>query len=173
MMIPDALLTISELGLGLAGFSGVILVFEGSPETMHPVDWTRIRMLLTVSLGTMVLSLVPFGLEMFDSMEPGLWRVACGFSATWNIVMGAIFFPDVLRLTRDERAQLFAGERVGYILTSILFALGIIAFLAHLLFAAGALGGNGAGLFFLGTVWLLVLAAYLFASLVFDRPMRR
>ncbi len=173
MMIPDALLTISELGLGLAGFSGVILVFEGSPTSMHPVDWTRIRMLLTVSLGTMVLSLMPFGLEMFNSVDTELWRVACGLGAFWNLVIGAIFFPDVMRLTRDERADLFAGGRIGYVLTTILFALGIIAFFVHLLYAIGAIEGNGAGLFFLGNVWLLVLAAYLFASMVFVRQMRR
>lgn len=58
MGVPDSLLTIAELALGIAGFSGLILAFGGSPERMHPIDAARIHVLLFMTLGTMILSVL-------------------------------------------------------------------------------------------------------------------
>lgn len=169
--IPDSLLTIAELALGLAGFSGVILVFGGLPDRMHPLDSIRVRLLLSMSLGAMVLALLPFGMQLFSLGETSIWRLACGALGAYGLFMGAVFLHDLRRMTEASRWQLFGsgaqGARVWAIAVGF-FSLAV--FFAQVLHAAGWLSGSGTAVFFSGLLWLVAMGAYLFASLVFDRP---
>lgn len=171
VQLPDSLLTIAELALGLAGFSGVILVFSGLPETMHPMDSARIRLLLSMSLGAMVLAILPFGMQLLTLGDGSIWRVACGALVTYGLLLATVLLRDLRSMPRASRLQLFGGSARGsrsWAIAVALVSLGV--FLAEAMHAAGWLSGWGRAVFFWGLLWLVAMAAYLFASLVFDRP---
>lgn|SRR5262245_1190046 len=169
--VSNSFLTIAELALGIAGFSGVILVFGGLPETMHPVDSIRVRLLLSMSLGAMVLAMFPFGMQLFSVDGAWIWRLTCGALVAYCLLMGAVFFRDLRRMTDASRLELLGGRGLGRRVWAVAVGLSSLAvFLAQVVHAAGWLSGLGQAVLFSGLIWLVALAAYLFASLVFDRP---
>lgn len=171
---PDSLLTIAELALGLAGFSGVILVFGGLPETMHPVDSVRIRLLLSMSLGAMVLAMLPFGTQLLSLGDASIWRLACGALVAYGLLLASVLLRDLRSMSQASRLQLFGGRPRGTRSCAVAVALASLGvFVAEALHAAGGLSGSGRAVFFWGLLWLVAMAAYLFASLVFDRPAPR
>ncbi len=60
MEASDELLTIAELAVGLAGFSGVVVVFRGQGG-LRLVDRFRFLSVLSQALTVLVLAFVPFG----------------------------------------------------------------------------------------------------------------
>ena len=72
MEVRDALLTLSEFAIALAGFTGVVVVFGNRAGGWHPIDRYRIIIILLCSIGPAFFSLLPVGIEMLDFLvEPG------------------------------------------------------------------------------------------------------
>jgi hypothetical protein len=61
--IAEALLTLSQVAVGLAGFSSVLVALGGEPNKWAPIDAFRIVAMLSSSFGALFLSLVPFVLH--------------------------------------------------------------------------------------------------------------
>jgi len=76
MDIGNALLTFSQLALGLAGFSAILVALSGRPHLWTPVDSFRIKNMLTFAFEAVFLSLVPFMLAFFAISESVLWRIS-------------------------------------------------------------------------------------------------
>jgi len=168
--IPESLLTIAELALGLAGFSGVILVFSGSPDAMHPMDRLRMRLLLAMSLGAMILGVLPSGIALLGAEGDTLWRICSGAMVVTLAPIAMVFFLDYRNIGKAHPRELATGAMGGGA-AAIVAAVGGAAMsllaLAHLL---GVLPGHGRAIFFFFVLWLLAMAAFLFTSLIFVRP---
>jgi hypothetical protein len=73
----DVLLSMAEIAIGLAGFSGVVAAFSQSRE-FPAADRVRFLMLVGSTFGVVLFAFVPFLLELSGMSEPALWRWASG-----------------------------------------------------------------------------------------------
>ncbi len=159
MEASDELLTIAELAIGLAGFSGVAVVFRGR-EGLRIVDRYRFMSVLSVSLSVLVLAFVPFGFHHAGQVGPALWMgssaimVVFWFSSAW--LLGVRFRPDFSAV--DEQLP----KQVEF----VIWGLGTL----NLVLAVANLSGwpmqSGALFYLAALVSWLVVAAFLFAFLV-------
>jgi hypothetical protein len=84
-MSPEAFLTTcAEIGITLAGFSGIAAVLgrRGQGEWSE-LDAFRMRLLLRASFGAVVFSLLPIGLAAAGLSEPHVWGAASGLFFVW------------------------------------------------------------------------------------------
>ena len=161
--IANALLTVAEVAIGLAGFSAILVALSGKPDQWTPVDAFRIRNILAFSFQSVFLSLIPFVLAFFSLPESTVWKVS-------SLVIAIATFGDVLlvlsgvyRLSRLERAVLKVG--VVSTVTAILSAMGAVELLA-----AFGITRPAPGVFFVGLIVLLGISTVLVARFLFARP---
>ena len=73
----EVLLTMAQIAIGLAGFSGVVAAFSRTRDFPAP-DRVRFLMLVGGTFLVILLAFVPFLLELGGMEEPGLWRWSSG-----------------------------------------------------------------------------------------------
>jgi hypothetical protein len=81
----DALVTVAEVAIALAGFSAVVAVFrrtQGAAWT--PAEVNGLWIMMEVSFGLIFLSLLPLALEQTALAGKLLWAVACGVLGTFT-----------------------------------------------------------------------------------------
>lgn len=161
--IANALLTLAQVAIGLAGFSAILVALSGKPHQWTPVDAFRIRNILAFSFQSVFLSLTPFLLAFFSLPEPRLWKVSLLIIATATLGGVVLVLIGVYRLSRPERAVLKAV--VVSTVTVVLFAMAAVELLA-----AFGIVRPAPGVFFLGLVVLLGVSTVLVARFLFARP---
>lgn len=163
MDIGNALLTFSQLALGLAGFSAILVALSGTPHLWTPVDSFRIKNMLTFSFEAVFLSLVPFVLAFFAIPESASWRI--------SLVVLAASTSGGLLLILSRYGQLSQSERS--VLRPLLVYGNVAILCAAVLFeVVAALGivGTARGVFFVGLLVLLGDAVFLVVRFLFARP---
>jgi hypothetical protein len=103
MNAADLLTTLAQLGVALAGFSGIVVVL-GARATGH---WSsRERQLLNILLGTggsvILWSILPLLLLAAQLSERRVWLISSG---SWSIVQGAVLAVRARGIARDREAQ--------------------------------------------------------------------
>ena len=163
MDIGNALLTFSQLALGLAGFSAILVALSGKPHLWTPVDSFRIKNMLTFSFEAVFLSLVPFVLAFFAIPESVLWRISLVVLAASTSGGTLLVLGRYSQLSQSERAVL--RPLLVYRSVAILCA-------ASLFEVVAALGIVDAepGVFFTGLLVLLGMAVFLVVRFLFVRP---
>jgi hypothetical protein len=161
--IASALLTFSEVAIGLAGFSAILVALSGKPHQWTPVDAFRIRNILAFSFQSVFLSLVPFVLTFFSLPEATVWQVSLLILAAATLGGVLQVLGGVYRLSPSDRAVLKA-----LVVSTVTAVLGVMAVI-ELLAAFGTIGPAPA-VFFLGLVVLLGISAVLVARFLFARP---
>ena len=73
MEASEVLLTIAEMAIGLAGFSGVVLAFTYQGR-LRPSDRYRFIGLFTQALTVALLCFVPFGFHYASLVGVSIWR---------------------------------------------------------------------------------------------------
>ena len=73
MQASDELLTIAEISIALAGFSGVVVAFAYQ-GVLSSIDRWRFAGLLSLSVGAAVVAFVPSILELFGHTGSSIWR---------------------------------------------------------------------------------------------------
>ena len=159
MEASDELLTIAELAIGLAGFSGVAVVFRGR-EGLRAVDRFRFIALFSTSLSVLVLAFVPFGFHHAGQVGPELWMgssavmVVFWFSSAW--FLGVRFRPDFSAV----------DERLPKQVEVVIYGLGTLNLLLAVTNLVGWPMKSGALFYLAALISWLVVAAFLFAFLV-------
>jgi hypothetical protein len=161
--IASALLTFSEVAIGLAGFAAILVALSGKPHQWTPVDAFRIRNILAFSFQSVFLSLVPFVLTFFSLSEPRVWQVSLLILAAATLGGVLQVLGGVYRLSRSDRAVLKA-----FVVSAVTATLCVMA--AVELLAALGIVGPAPAMFFLGLVVLLGISAVLVARFLFARP---
>ena len=161
--VANALLTLAQVAIGLAGFSAILVALSGKPHQWTRVDAFRIRNILAFSFQSVFLSLVPFVLVFFLLPESTVWRdslvtLAIATSADVVLVLSGVY-----RLSPSERAVLNAA------VVSTVVAILCISAAVELLAALTAIGPASA-VFFLGLIVLLGISTILVARFLFARP---
>ena len=80
-MNEEALLTtVAEVGIAIAGFSGIAVVLGHRTDgEWSPQDTFRMRLLLRTSFAAVLFGLLPLALSSTDLPEVSVWTVASGF----------------------------------------------------------------------------------------------
>jgi hypothetical protein len=161
--VANALLTVAQVAIGLAGFSAILVALSGKPHQWTPVDAFRIRNILAFSFQSVFLSLIPFVLAFFSLPESTIWKVSPLIIAIATFGDVLLVLSGVYRLSRPERAVLKTG--VVSTVIAILSTVGAVELLA----AFGIIRA-APGVFFLGLIVLLGVSTILVARFLFARP---
>ncbi len=153
--IGDVLIAIAQIGVALAGFSGLIAAIRTTaPEGWHPRDPWSLSWMLATSIGALLLALLPLWLGLFPWTTDRVYRIACGATCVYTGVLVIVRAIAGRRLTR-------AGypPRVPYFPLTLTCLLTLAA-IAGGLGAFGQLGGAIVPVF-AGCLFILLLASVL------------
>ena len=165
MAEADALLTLAEIALGLAGFTGVIVVFGRDPKApWHPLDSFRVVRMLSSSLGALFFSLLPEGVGATGLSAASTWRLCSLLPIGYLLVSGRNSAREFRSLHPEYRAQL--NPRFLPFLGA-LFALVSLALAANVI---GIWWVPGYPAYYFGVLYMLGFAAFQFVRIVFVRP---
>jgi len=165
MDIDSALLALSQVAVGLIGFSSVLVALSGAPGTWSALDSFRIRGMLANSICLLLLSLVPFLLSFLGVEDQLVWRCSAGLVAVFLIIGMVINLRAYLSLSDSHRAAV----RPPFVWT--IYFVGSLVLIAESAAALGFLGPSE-GAYFVGLFFLLTLASYLIVRFLFARPNR-
>ena len=148
------LLTIAQIAVTLAGFSGLVVAIRGaSPESWHARDIWSLTWMFGSSFGALFLALLPLVLRSFGLNVETIWRIADLVMSIFVLFFSAIMIIWGHRLTNagfPPRVRFF--PRVARVL---LVATGICVGAA----ATGLFAELRAALFLVALVACLVIAA--------------
>jgi len=160
--LSEALATIAEVAIGLAGFSGIVVVLSRTYERrLTPLERYRLTLLLVPSMATSFMALVVLGLQASDL--PGAFRIGSAILAAFCIFFPATQVRDTIHFRRLV-PEMFQAPVVWGLLTGYL----VVASLG--LTHALGLFGNAPEFFLLGLLWPLFQSSVQFARMLFIRP---
>lgn len=160
----DALLTLAEFAVALAGFMGVVMVFRRAGAEFHPADSHRIQVGLAATLGPAFLALLPAGLSLAGLTSPLLWRLCSALGALF--VLGYLAFETRGRKRLPTAVRALFSRTVVRILHTLL-GLALVLLVINL---SGLWLEPRAGLYFLALLLPLAFGALAFVRIVFIRP---
>jgi hypothetical protein len=157
----DALLTIAEIALGLAGFGGLFLAIgRDRAAARNPADTYRLGLLLTTALATLLLALLPVGFQAVGLAEDAVWSLSSAIMA-----VSLVCLVVVTRLARRRHLEeIRAGEQRT--VAALLWLLALATTAAQLANALGLVRAR-AGVFLFGLIFLVAFGSYLFARMLF------
>ena len=159
MLDSETLRTMAELGIALAGFSGIVAVLGRRLQgEWSSLDRARLLGLLIPSFGVVFFSLLPEVIQ--GARAPGLWlRIAHALLAAYQV--GGMLFV----LIRAGPA-LFA-RRADRVVALLLLGLGIVLILAQCGVALGFFESFAVPLYVAALVNLLLVSSMNFVFLLF------
>lgn len=156
-MNESVLYTLAEVGVTLAGFSGVVVVLRvRGAQTWSPTELRVLWFLIGDSFLLLLFSLLPIPLTLADWSPDAVW----GFCSA---LLGSWFLVGNLLVIRGERRDRASPERVivpvitpvFHVSILIAFAMSIALWLSVFNFAVP----RGQAVYVLGLIILLVFAA--------------
>jgi len=157
---PEALRTFAELGIALAGFSGIVAVLgRRSQGEWSSLERARLFALLSTSLGATFFSVLP---ELArGAADPGAWlRLGHALLVAYQVAAIAFYFSRA----HPRQHQLVADRVVAMLLTG----LGILVLLAQSAVALGFMGSLAETLYIGALIYLLLVGASNFVLLLLD-----
>jgi hypothetical protein len=164
MNLPGVLQTIAEVGIGLAGFSGLLVALRKSSGPLSNVQKYRMRILFALSFGALFLSLMPEVLLSLDVNNSNVWAYcslamivySAGFLYWWIASSRRIaqMYPEIFHW------RAFSTMAAGHVLNLVLQFIVIFS-----------LTDSGhAGIFLVGLTWYLMHASQQFIRMLFIQP---
>ena len=158
----EVLLTMAEIAIGLAGFSGVVAAFSQTRD-FPAADRVRFLMLVGGTFFVILLAFVPFMLELSGVEEPGLWRWS---SAIW-LAAFAVCSPLVMV---GRRVILREGRSAPSWSLGVVFLIVLASCVAQVGNMIGWPYSSGPVPFLLGLMAGLIGSGSIFVYLVLIRP---
>jgi hypothetical protein len=160
----DALFIISELALGIAGFSGVVVALGARPGVWPRVDRLRLATLLASSLGALVVALITLMLLMLNASEALIWSISSLLVALLLFVLLFVFVRGAGSIPRHTTGMMSPYSIAVFIPTVVVAALTAVVQLSS---AVGLISIDAFGVLFGGLVILLVISCTQFVRLLF------
>ena len=116
----ETLDSILEVGIGIAGFSGVVIAFgrgNWSARTMH-----LLPTLLDISFVVIVLAFVPMILLSTEIAHPLVWQITSGLTATYVAIVIPYRSLRIKKLLLDPSNL---GRQLGLLMNASVFALSL------------------------------------------------
>ena len=157
----DALLTLAEVALGIAGFVAIIVVLSPRSGSLAPGFLFLTRAMILNSLGVAGLALFPWVFTATGVSDVQVWRWSSGI-----YVLGALFVVFPLYIHEQRSLQLNRDAEVSRTLVAA-WALAGIALFVHLANLSGWPFEPSFSAFYLGLLLALSVPAIVFIILVF------
>jgi hypothetical protein len=164
-MNESSLYTIAEVGVTLAGFSGLVVAFlRRNLSSWSPGEFLSFFFLISNSLLVVAFSLLPIPLLLWGLSESTIWALCSPLMAVW-FIGGDVA---IIRWTRHNEASF---DRMGYPLwfwviqwatLPVAASMGIVLLLS----AADLLIPRGQAPYVLGLILMLLFAGIQFADFV-------
>ena len=148
----DSYRTIAEISVALTGFIGIVVVLQHRDKSFSRLGLTTI---LGTSLGATMFSFVPDFLGNFLSSDT-TWRVACGSFGLYHLFL-IVYHQTKQRSIRSNTPIQLTITLLSFPVVGLKIAVGL-----------GFLLSYAYDIYYLGLLWLVGIAAYLFAMILFD-----
>ncbi len=156
----DALSTLAEIAIAIAGFSGIVSVFgRRSLGEWSPDERSRLIGLLHQSFAALFFCIVPFALLAVPVSEPACWRILSLAFASYRVFSVAFSARIALQtrpITQDARESIPA----------IAWAFVVGDSLAVLVLLANAVAWAALWPYLAAIIWGLCVASVLFVRLI-------
>lgn len=164
MIANELLVTLAQLALGLAGFTGIGVLFTHRPGELTPLEKYRLGLLFSSSFGAMFLALLPLWLHLVDLEASALWRIASAVMFGFAVGGVALFLRPTRRFLREApeifNHWLLAAITAGHVFNGFL----------QLLNALGLFDAGSPAVYTSGLLWMLAHSSLQFARILFIRP---
>ena len=158
MTSTDPLLTIAEVSVAFAGFASIVTVVASrGADSWSAGNLVRFRLMIYMSLSSVLFSLLPFSFLLFNVSELATWQ-------TSSSILG-IYLGCYLVLTIRGFISLVRQGQLNIYVTGFTAALGVSAILVQLFSIIDAVSAHE-GAYFVGVLYLLLMSAISFARLV-------
>ncbi len=164
MDIPQPLQIISEIGIGLAGFSGLIVAFRKDAGPLTNVQKYRLQVLLALAFGAMFLALLPELLHYMGVPPDRLWTLAALVLSCYSVVF-VIWW-----VIASHRLKASVPEIFSWFAFSRMAAGHIIVVLLQLAVIFSLLDDNSPGPYLAALIWYLLHAVQQFTRMLFVQP---
>ena len=158
---PDTFSTVAEIALGLAGFTGVLVVLGRKPGRFSPSEAFRLIVLLVGSLSALFLALIPLALHDSGLSGLALWR-ASSLIMAGSILVSAGFLVRPVRTFQHGESEAYSP-----IILVLISSGAVLVFVAQLLNASGVLGSPSPGAYSFGLLFFLAAGAVQFVRILF------
>ncbi len=153
---------LAELAIGLAGFSGVLIVLIKPSGGFSPPEHVRLINLVYSSLGVTFLAILPYGFSGIGFDSSTSWRIV-GLIGSLYTVGGLLFIPIRVLMLRKDFPDLFPW-RLFFVQTLLHTAASILCVLVLL-----DLSSTPSRLYFFALFLLLVHAAIVYVRILLFR----
>ena len=164
MEAPGTLQTIAEVGIGLAGFSGLIVALRKDAGPLDDVRKFRLKLLLLLAFGAIFLSFLPELLASMAIPDERIWFDASASLFLYSLILLWWWFGRSRVLAKKVPEifnwYAFTTMAVGHVIVLVL-QLGVML---------GTFETRAPGLFTLGLAWYLIHAAQQFMRMLFIQP---
>jgi len=161
----EGLQTIAEVGVGIAGFGGIIVAITRGREEWESWDEIRIWGVLVPSISAVLLALLPLGLSSAGLASDALWRLSSGIMVVVGLSSFAAFGLRFFSTLSEGPLHPVLGR-----LLAVGSALNLLCQASN----AAGLGFRGSfSVYYFGLLWLLAYSGLEFISLIFVRAGRR
>lgn len=164
MDIPQSLQVIAEIGIGFAGFSGLIVAFRRDKGPLTDVQKYRLQLLLALAFGAMFLSLIPEMLQYMGFPRSQLWRLSGLVLSCYSVVF--LFWW----ITKSHRIKASVPEIFNWFAFSRMATGHIVVVLLQLAVIFSLLDEELPGPYLAALIWYLVHAAQQFTRMLFVQP---
>jgi len=152
--------SLMEFAVAIAGFSGITMAVQARNAVVHEVQSFRNTMLIAFALSAAFSSAIPTACAHLGATGSQIWFWS---SVSFALVCGALVVaPFAVRssLSSESRRQL---SRMIWIVSVVGTLLVLISQLVN---AAGILGEAGSAPLYLGILWLILMAALMYARML-------
>ena len=162
--IPDSFQTIAEIALGLAGFSGLVVVLRRNAGPLDTIQKYRMSVLFALAFGAMFLALMPDLIVNLGAGEQTFWRYTASVFSMYSLFFLWWWVVPSRRIAQK------APEIFNWYVFNTMLAGHIVVFALQALLALGFFAGREPGLYSLGLTWYLVHSAQQFIRMLFISP---
>ena len=164
MPLPESLQTIAEIGVALAGFSGLVVALRKKAGPLTEVEKYRLQVLLTLAFGAMFLSFLP---EVLTSLELEVHK-AWSYSGSALCLYSIIFLSWWIRATRNFIHAFPEIFHWRVFTRMILGHVGVIVLQLSAIFSLVPV--TAATAFVIALIWYLIHSAQQFVRMLFVQP---
>jgi hypothetical protein len=160
MQAADFLLSVAEISVAFAGFSGIVAVIgRRATGEWSTGDVLRFWQMIEVSLLALIFSLVPFGFHYLGLSESDVWAASSGLLAL------ASGLQTLRSLVRNLRAA-GSDASLSLLFSATFFLIAAVVIVVLVLNALGIIFQRAVGPYLIGIFWQLLLACVLFWRLL-------
>ena len=162
--MPGSFEIFAEVGIGLAGFSGLIMALRKDPGPLNEVQKFRMSLLFLLAFGATFLSFLPQIYMHMAVSEDGVGEIAASSMLAYSAVLMWWWFR------RSRHFAKLVPEIFNWYVFTAMSVGHISVIVLQLCVVFDLLSDRASGIYMFGLTWYLVHAAQQFARMLFIHP---